>query len=289
MEEVLDGQPVLAYFTSFRYAAPIGDDDADIIEGMLKKEDIREQLNQGRGLCLVLSSPGGSPLAAERITHMCRHYSKGKFTVLVPRSAKSAATLIALGANRLLMGATAELGPIDLQITRFVEGYGGQLQRVRTPMAALINHYDRAINQAVNIQSGQNAEPLYRELQAHDPIKIQEWRHQEKLSGDIAERALTRGMLADQEEGIVKGCVELFADWNLSLTHDRAIFPEALCAKGVPIEMCPEKLELLAPELYVELDRFVSTTASKVVASARHLVCTPRPEIDSVPALGAML
>jgi len=281
MEKALDGQPVVAYFTSFRYAAPIGDDDADVIEGML------EQLNLGRGLCLVLSSPGGAPLAAERITHICRHYSKGNFTVLVPRSAKSAATMIALGANRLLMGETAELGPIDLQIGRLVQGFGGQMQRVLTPIAALIDYYDRLIEQAVTIKPGQNPEPFYRGLSAFDPIEIEKWRHQKSLASDIARRALMRGMLVGKEDAVVDGCVELFADWNLSLSHERAIFPEALCDKGVPIEMCPEKLARLASELYRELDRFVTTTASKVVVSARHLVCTPRPELDSVPELAA--
>lgn len=85
--------------------APIGsmlqsiDDDIDIID-------------------LIIHSPGGDGNTAEKIVDMCRAYVKaeGKFRVIIPNKAKSAATLIALGADKIVMGYSSELGPIDAQI-----------------------------------------------------------------------------------------------------------------------------------------------------------------------------
>jgi hypothetical protein len=274
IEKLLDGRTVIAYFTSFRYFAPIDDDDADIIERILLEADPKQ------GVCLVISSPGGLPLAAERIIHICRHYSRCNFDVLVPRSAKSAATMIALGANRLLMGPTAELGPIDLQVARLIQG-----QRVPSPIDALIDSYERLLKDAIDVPAGKNVAVLYRMLDRFfDPIDIERLRQLRRLSRDIARTALMRGMLAhcaDKPE-VIDTCVELFADWTRNLTHARAIFPDAICAKGVQIETPSDDLDRLAFRLYEVLDRFVSTEASKVVMSTRTAACTPAPEVVAV-------
>jgi ClpP class serine protease len=64
---------------------------------------------------LILSSPGGDGNVAEKIIIMFRQYFK-HFTVIVPNYAKSAATMIALGSDQILMGSFSELGPIDPQL-----------------------------------------------------------------------------------------------------------------------------------------------------------------------------
>jgi ClpP class serine protease len=40
----------------------------------------------------------------------------GRFEVVVPKMAKSAGTLICLGATKIIMGEMAELGPLDMQV-----------------------------------------------------------------------------------------------------------------------------------------------------------------------------
>lgn len=61
-------------------------------------------------------SPGGSIEPAYQINKVCKSYSKNKFVVAVPRQAKSAATLIAIGADEIHMGQLGHLGPIDPQL-----------------------------------------------------------------------------------------------------------------------------------------------------------------------------
>ncbi len=70
-------------------------------------------------LLLVLFSPGGQIDAAYLIGKLCREFSTKhatKFAIVVPRQAKSAATLLCCGADELHMGSLSELGPIDPQI-----------------------------------------------------------------------------------------------------------------------------------------------------------------------------
>lgn len=106
------GRTAVAFFTSFRYPVMIEEGDAAMIEEVLQVTDL------SKGLCLVLNSPGGDALAAERIVRICRQYANGNFEVMVPRRAKSAATMIAFGANKIYMAPTASLGPIDTQVLK---------------------------------------------------------------------------------------------------------------------------------------------------------------------------
>lgn len=115
-------RPVLTYFTSFKYPVMIDDIDADMIEGVLQKMDL------SKGLVLIINSPGGDGLAAERIINLCRNYSGTKdFEVIVPGKAKSAATMICFGARKIIMSKNSELGPVDPQLT--IEEENGIVKR----------------------------------------------------------------------------------------------------------------------------------------------------------------
>lgn len=81
-------------------------------------------LTEYEGLDLLINSPGGSADTAEKIVSLCRQFvTPGKsFRLIVPYMAKSAATMIGLGTDRIVMGITSELGPIDPQMQQFVGG-----------------------------------------------------------------------------------------------------------------------------------------------------------------------
>jgi hypothetical protein len=69
-----------------------------------------------RDVVLFLLSIGGSGEAAYQISKLCKSFAKSSFKVIVPRFAKSAATLLAIGADEIHMGPLGQLGPIDPQI-----------------------------------------------------------------------------------------------------------------------------------------------------------------------------
>ena len=64
---------------------------------------------------LVLTTNGGQADAAYRIARLLQIVSK-RFYLFVPERCKSAGTLLALGANEILMTPIAELGPLDVQL-----------------------------------------------------------------------------------------------------------------------------------------------------------------------------
>jgi hypothetical protein len=72
--------------------------------------------SRDRNVLLILLSRGGIIEPAYQISKLCKAYSKERFVVVVPRQAKSAATLIALGADEIHMGPLGQLGPIDPQL-----------------------------------------------------------------------------------------------------------------------------------------------------------------------------
>jgi hypothetical protein len=76
------------------------------------------QINPGhaKDVVLFLLSSGGAGEPAYQISKVCKSFAKSSFKVVVPRLAKSAATLLAIGADEIHMGLLGQLGPIDPQI-----------------------------------------------------------------------------------------------------------------------------------------------------------------------------
>ncbi len=73
-------------------------------------------VKEKKDILLILNSGGGKIEPAYLISKMCKKLSKERFVVAIPRRAKSAATLLAIGADEIHMGIMSELGPIDPQI-----------------------------------------------------------------------------------------------------------------------------------------------------------------------------
>jgi hypothetical protein len=75
----------------------------------------RSELDADGPIALLLESPGGfAPDAFNIARILCRH--AGGYTAVIPSYAKSAATLLSLGAEKIIMGTDAEFGPLDAQL-----------------------------------------------------------------------------------------------------------------------------------------------------------------------------
>lgn len=110
--ERIRGRPLVAYFTSSRPNAE-GAIAPDVI---FELEAQLEALPTGsEALDLLLASRGGDPSTAWRIVSLVRERVRS-FSILLPEAAFSAATLIALGADEIVMHPNANLGPLDPQV-----------------------------------------------------------------------------------------------------------------------------------------------------------------------------
>lgn len=250
------GRPVVSFFTSFRYPVMIRDDDADMLEGVLRSLDL------SKGLALCISSPGGDGLAAERIVNMCREYSgTGEYWAIVPGKAKSAGTMICFGASKILMGPTSELGPIDPQLQ---EG-----ERVFSAFNIVQSYRDlfaRAVKEKGNL------EPYLQQLQHYDEREIAEFRAQLELSQDIAARVLASGMMKGKSEKAILKNIKMFLTPERTKTHGRPIYRDEAGECGLKIEAADPDTESWSNiyDLYIRTNNFVQTSTSKCIESAIH-------------------
>lgn len=72
-------------------------------------------LAKGKKIALLIDSNGGMARQAYEVAMLLRRHCGG-FVAVIPRHAKSAATLLALGADAIIMNDHAEMGPLDVQI-----------------------------------------------------------------------------------------------------------------------------------------------------------------------------
>ena len=109
------GSKVIAYVTSDRHghrAMIMGD-----VVSLLHEHILALEQAEDAKLDLFLYSRGGQSDVPWMIVSMFRECSReGSFSVLIPYRAHSAATVIAMGADEIVMTRKAELGPIDITI-----------------------------------------------------------------------------------------------------------------------------------------------------------------------------
>jgi ATP-dependent protease ClpP protease subunit len=242
--------PIVCFFTSFVYPATLEDKDAEVLEDVLRTMDLK------KGLILVLSSPGGYGLTAERIIKICRAYSgTGTYKVIVPGKAKSAATMICLGADEIIMGETSELGPIDPQIVYTVDENSEQ----RFSADAIIKSFEELFSEAIKTKG--RIEPFLQQLNIYDYREIEEMRREVGLSEDIAIKALKSGYMKKISTARIKRNIKIFVDPKTVKTHGRPICYEEVRKTGLNATLIKhdDKKWNSVYELYARLNRVVSS------------------------------
>ncbi len=107
--EKLRNSKVITYLTSDR-PGPVNARVAMDIIPIISKQ--LRQIGKVENIDLFLYSAGGDTMVPWRLVSMIREYCN-KFSVLIPYKSHSAATMIALGADEIVMTDLSELSPID--------------------------------------------------------------------------------------------------------------------------------------------------------------------------------
>jgi hypothetical protein len=98
---------LLTYWTST--SGSVCDNDVMALQELL------QDLGPQPRLTLLVKSDGGSGMAALRMVHLLRQYTR-RLTVLAPLNCASAATMLALGADRIGMGPLSYLTAVDTSL-----------------------------------------------------------------------------------------------------------------------------------------------------------------------------
>jgi ClpP class serine protease len=177
-------------------------------------------MDLSNGLALFVSSPGGDGIAATRIINICRNYSgTDEYWAVVPSRAKSAATLICMGASEIIMSASSELGPVDPQWVETDE----KGRPNRYSIYDIVSSYEKLFSDAVSENKG-NLEPYLQQLKEYHPWDIAKFKKLCSLSKDIAVKALKTGMMKDLEEDEIIKNIGIFLTTKETKVHERPIF-----------------------------------------------------------------
>jgi hypothetical protein len=120
IEKHRKGRPLIVYVTSKRNGAA-AEMSSDALPYIIHQLDTLP--DDTKALDFLIVSYGGDPMVAWRIMTLIRQRldDKATITVMIPQSAYSAATLLAFGANEIVMHPNGHLGPVDMQIIRRTE------------------------------------------------------------------------------------------------------------------------------------------------------------------------
>src|SRR3989344_9199789 len=109
---------------------------------VLKEIEKITTAKQNTKIILILNSIGGDIYTAYKIINVLREKCK-EFDVIILENANSAATLMALGSDKIIMGKQSELGPLDLPMQEhpLFEGVIGPLSALDgiRPLSYLYN------------------------------------------------------------------------------------------------------------------------------------------------------
>jgi len=177
--EVKTNRKLLSYVSGI--TAQVGRDD---IAGFV---DMLFNVNQGEPIDLLLHTPGGDIDAAEKLITLLRASvgEVGSLRVVVPDFAKSAGTLITLGANSIVMSDSSELGPIDPQIW-LKDGSGNDICH------SVLNYID-AFNEHARQLRDHPDDPVSRMMmEKFDPTVLRKFENVRNRARTFAENQLKR-------------------------------------------------------------------------------------------------
>lgn len=253
--EKLRGRPLVVYATKFLDALPPGVPNQIDLTDVDGFTDLINSVGDG-SVDVLLHSPGGRPDATERIVEILR----GKFKevhFLVPHSAYSAATMLALSGNSIVLHPSATLGPIDPQVG--VPTKEGLVRFV--PAKSILNGFSKA--KAVIKKEGPEALPAYIPLIEKYSLDLFELcEDSEKLSKELVSSWLARFMFAGERNTgrKIKKAASYFSEYDTHKLHSRPLSPDKLSTLGLKIEVADGTLKDLMWEAYILLNGFFNVS-----------------------------
>ena len=182
-------------------------------------DDLTKRRFTSGKLDVIVASGGGDIDAAYNLALLFRRFSKDRLTFIIPRWAKSAATLLVCAGDEILMTPVAELGPLDPQITAM----NPFEQRVERFSPLHIESTLQLIREEFANGNDKLAEGLMQRLQF--PLTLGSFKKQLEVGQDYVEKLLSSRMLKDEQTDanrIGKDLTTGYADHSWCITVEEA-------------------------------------------------------------------
>lgn len=249
------GRPLIVYAANFRFAnIPNTIDHTDITPFSELTSTVPR-----KSLDVLLHSPGGLAEATERIVSLLRaRFDEVRF--FVPHSAFSAATMLALSGDELILDDTSTLGPIDPQIIYRDPQTG---QSITVPTHAVMEGFRNAKDAIKREPDSLGVYiPLLNKLDLH---LFEICKNAEKLSKSLVRQWLKSYMFKGDPKAQIKATrvTKYLSSHKDRLSHGRPItidqLKNQLRLRILDLREVSE-LRALMSELWTEVEWFVDST-----------------------------
>lgn len=212
-------------------------------------------LDRGKGLDLLLHTPGGDFAATESLVDYLRAMFGTDIRAIIPQIAMSAGTMVACACKEILMGTHSSLGPIDPQMSGL-------------PAHAVIEEFDRVRKE---IQQSQLNIPLWQPIIAkYTPTLVGECEKVITWSTETVKAWLRSGMFLGDKYAAKKArrIVEELGDHALTKSHARHISMERAKKMGLKVSALEDDQKLQEAVLTVHhacIQTLSATDAIKII------------------------
>ncbi len=242
---------MIVYFTRDR--KPFGSRIAEDVVRSLYDHLINLELpEKNKKIDIFIYSRGGDISVPWRITTMIREFCD-EFNVLIPYKAQSAATLLSLGADNIIMGKKAELGPIDPTLVKATVSEGSlPAQEISVED---VNSFISFLKERANINDqeplAQVVENLVKQI---SPLTLGRVNRQHSHIRLVARKLLSsRNMRLDEEK--INTIIEILTEKIYS--HGHTIGRKEALDIGLPIMFPDPEIETLIWDLYLKYENYL--------------------------------
>jgi hypothetical protein len=181
-----------------------------------------ENLIPTEKISLLLYTRGGDLITPLKLVKLIKSYCK-EFEVLIPYRAHSAGTLIALGADKIVMGRLGELSPVDPTTVHPFNPSDPLFPQKKLPISVEdLNSYYLLANQMFKIKEAQITEPFKYLAEKIHPLALGNAYRGYRMGKMIAQKLLELHMDKETEEKKIQRII-------------KEITGEILCIHGYPI------------------------------------------------------
>jgi len=176
-----------------------------------------------------------------------------EFNILIPYKAQSAATLISLGADNIIMGKKAELGPIDPTLVKATIGEGAIPQQEIS--VEDVNSFLSFVKEKANINDQSAlAEIVGSLVNQISPLTVGSVNRQNSHIRLVARKLLTsRKEKMDEEK--INSIIETLTEKIYS--HGHGIGRKEAKDIGLPVIILDDKVEKMIWQLYLKYEEFL--------------------------------
>jgi hypothetical protein len=256
--EKLLGGPVITYWNGYRGSVCHND--------VVAFYEMLESVGKNQKVYLFIKSGGGNGKASIRIINLIRQYTE-QLVALVPLECASAATMMAIGANEILMGPMAFLSAVDTSLTHDLS----PIDRDNNRVSVSLDELNRIVRLWDSQKSGEDRENAYKHLFSHvHPLVIGAVDRAESLSIMLCEEILSYHM---KDQAKIK---DIAATLNSKYpSHAYPILIEEARRIGLNVQQLDKEVNdllLNLNELYSEMGQRATTDFDEIRSHSNEIL-----------------